>query len=232
MDALRGLRLRLRGRARRAPAASRNADRAYLRPGARLRSGNLAILPATRGRLPALLRAQPETLPGDRAVRARRPPASALGPDSTCGRTCRATVSGGMASRGEPTDLASIGATTSSPSCSAARLLRGGAPSPTGSRFATSVAAPTCRCTGPPSPARRPAVCGPARGQHAAFAPADAIRAIQITSRSRACMRARSSWPAGPHRDRRPVRPDYGDPVPVGAGRAARVWACGVTPQP
>jgi len=45
------------------------------------------------------------------------------------------------------------------------------------------------------------------------FKPADAIRAVQITSR----------FPAG--------KPDYGDPVPVEADEIPVFWACGVTPQ-
>jgi uncharacterized protein YcsI (UPF0317 family) len=64
------------------------------------------------------------------------------------------------------------------------------------------------------------------------FKPADAIRAIQITSRFPAVHGA-------------PVhiglpqmigiddleKPDYGDPVPIGSGELPVFWACGVTPQ-
>jgi uncharacterized protein YcsI (UPF0317 family) len=64
------------------------------------------------------------------------------------------------------------------------------------------------------------------------FTPADAIRAVQITSR----------FPgvhgAPVHLGRPDLigiadldRPDYGDPVPVGADELPVFWACGVTPQ-
>jgi uncharacterized protein YcsI (UPF0317 family) len=64
------------------------------------------------------------------------------------------------------------------------------------------------------------------------FAPADAIRAIQITSRF-------PSVHGAPVHIGRPdligisdlARPDYGDPVPVGADELPVFWACGVTPQ-
>lgn len=64
------------------------------------------------------------------------------------------------------------------------------------------------------------------------FSPADAIRAIQITSRFPAVHGA-------PVHIGRPdligiadlTRPDYGDPVPVGPDELPVFWACGVTPQ-
>jgi uncharacterized protein YcsI (UPF0317 family) len=64
------------------------------------------------------------------------------------------------------------------------------------------------------------------------FAPADAIRAIQITSRFPAVHGA-------PVHLGRPdligiadlARPDYGDPVPVKPDEIPVFWACGVTPQ-
>ena len=62
--------------------------------------------------------------------------------------------------------------------------------------------------------------------------PADAIRAIQITSRLPAVHGApvHLGFPEAigiAHLD----RPDYGDPVPVEAGELPVFWACGVTPQ-
>ena len=62
--------------------------------------------------------------------------------------------------------------------------------------------------------------------------PADAIRAIQITSRFPAVHGA-------PVHLGRPdligiadiAKPDYGDPVPIGADEYPVFWACGVTPQ-
>jgi uncharacterized protein YcsI (UPF0317 family) len=64
------------------------------------------------------------------------------------------------------------------------------------------------------------------------FAPADAIRAIQITSRFPAVHGA-------PVHIGHPgsigigdiTRPDYGDAVDVGPGELPVFWACGVTPQ-
>jgi uncharacterized protein YcsI (UPF0317 family) len=62
--------------------------------------------------------------------------------------------------------------------------------------------------------------------------PADAIRAIQITSRFPAVHGApvHLGLPEaiGIHDL---SRPDYGDPVPVGANELPVFWACGVTPQ-
>lgn len=64
------------------------------------------------------------------------------------------------------------------------------------------------------------------------FTPADAIRAVQITSRLPAVH-------GGPVHLGFPeaigiaeiARPDYGDPVPVEPGELPVFWACGVTPQ-
>jgi uncharacterized protein YcsI (UPF0317 family) len=64
------------------------------------------------------------------------------------------------------------------------------------------------------------------------FAPVDAIRAIQITSRF-------PSVHGAPVHLGRPdligisdlSKPDYGDPVPVGPDEIPVYWACGVTPQ-
>jgi uncharacterized protein YcsI (UPF0317 family) len=65
------------------------------------------------------------------------------------------------------------------------------------------------------------------------FKAADAIRAVQITSRFPAVT-------ARPVHLGRPdligiadlARPDYGDPVPVAEDEIPVFWACGVTPQP
>jgi uncharacterized protein YcsI (UPF0317 family) len=62
--------------------------------------------------------------------------------------------------------------------------------------------------------------------------PADAIRAIQITSRFPAVHGAPVHLGL-PHllgiRDL--ARPDYGDPVPIASDEIPVFWACGVTPQ-
>jgi len=64
------------------------------------------------------------------------------------------------------------------------------------------------------------------------LAPADAIRAIQITSRLPAVHGApvHIGFPAAIGISDL-SRPDYGDPVPVEAGELPVFWACGVTPQ-
>lgn len=87
--------------------------------------------------------------------------------------------------------------------------------------FRTSIA---CRRAG--------AFAGPLVVTMRPYSPADAIRAIQITSRFPAVHGA-------PVHIGRPdligiadlARPDYGDPVPVGADELPVFWACGVTPQ-
>ena len=64
------------------------------------------------------------------------------------------------------------------------------------------------------------------------FKPADAIRAVQITSRF-------PSVHGAPVHLGHPqsigiddiAKPDYGDPVPVEADEIPVFWACGVTPQ-
>ena len=64
------------------------------------------------------------------------------------------------------------------------------------------------------------------------FKPADAIRAVQITSRFPAVHGAPVHLG---HPDAIGIadigKPDYGDPVPVGADEIPVFWACGVTPQ-
>jgi uncharacterized protein YcsI (UPF0317 family) len=64
------------------------------------------------------------------------------------------------------------------------------------------------------------------------FKPADAIRAVQVTSRFPAVHGAPVHL-GHPHligiADL--ARPDYGDPVPVAADEIPVFWACGVTPQ-
>jgi uncharacterized protein YcsI (UPF0317 family) len=64
------------------------------------------------------------------------------------------------------------------------------------------------------------------------FTPADAIRAIQITSRFPAVHGApvHIGLPEGIG-IKDVARPDYGDPSPVAAGELPVFWACGVTPQ-
>jgi len=64
------------------------------------------------------------------------------------------------------------------------------------------------------------------------FAPADAIRAIQITTRFPAVHGApvHIGLP-GLIGVRDVTRPDFGDPVPVGDHELPVFWACGVTPQ-
>ena len=80
------------------------------------------------------------------------------------------------------------------------------------------------------------ALAGPFRGPLVVsmrpFAPADAIRAIEITSRF-------PKVHGAPVHIGKPdligitnvAAPDYGDPVPVGADELPVFWACGVTPQ-
>jgi len=64
------------------------------------------------------------------------------------------------------------------------------------------------------------------------LAPADAIRAIQVTSRLPAVHGApvHLGFPEAIGISDL-ARPDYGDPVPVEAGELPVFWACGVTPQ-
>lgn len=64
------------------------------------------------------------------------------------------------------------------------------------------------------------------------LAPADAIRAVQITSRFPSVHGApvHIGLPAAIGIEEL-SRPDYGDSVPVGSGELPVFWACGVTPQ-
>jgi len=64
------------------------------------------------------------------------------------------------------------------------------------------------------------------------FKPADAIRAVQITSRFPAVHGAPVHL-GHPHSIgiKDIAKPDYGDPVPVGDDEIPVFWACGVTPQ-
>ena len=91
----------------------------------------------------------------------------------------------------------------------------------------------TCRCTAPISrctPAGR--FAGPLVVSMRPLTPADAIRAVQITSRF-------PSVHGAPVHIGLPeaigikdlANPDYGDSVPVGSGELPVFWACGVTPQ-
>jgi len=102
-----------------------------------------------------------------------------------------------------------------------------------GSASATSRSAATCRCTAPTSPAPRPGRslgrwwCRCGRSQ-----PAEAIRAVQITTRFPAVHGA-------PVHFGRPdligikdiAKPDYGDAVTIRDDEVPVFWACGVTPQ-
>ena len=90
-----------------------------------------------------------------------------------------------------------------------------------------------CRCTAPTSPARRPApFAGPMVVSMRPLKPADAIRAVQITSRF-------PSVHGAPVHLGHPqsigiadlAKPDYGDAVPVADDEIPVFWACGVTPQ-
>lgn len=89
---------------------------------------------------------------------------------------------------------------------------------------------PMYRTNVPCTPAGR--FAGPMVVSMRPFKPADAIRAIQITSRFPAVHGA-------PVHIGHPgqlgiadlAKPDYGDPVPVGSDEIPVFWACGVTPQ-
>jgi uncharacterized protein YcsI (UPF0317 family) len=100
-------------------------------------------------------------------------------------------------------------------------------------RSATSSATCACRCTAPISPAR-PAgpFAGPMVVSMRPFKPADAIRAVQITSRFPSVHGAPVHL-GHPHSIGIAdiAKPDYGDPVPVEADEIPVFWACGVTPQ-
>ena len=62
--------------------------------------------------------------------------------------------------------------------------------------------------------------------------PADAIRAVQITSRYPSVHGAPVHWGQPDAIGIRDLsRPDFGDPVPVHPGEEPVFWACGVTPQ-
>ena len=103
----------------------------------------------------------------------------------------------------------------------------------TACRSATSSARCACRCTAPISPAAPPGpFAGPMVVSMRPFKPADAIRAVQITSRFPSVHGAPVHL-GHPHSigiadiD----KPDYGDAVPVEADEIPVFWACGVTPQ-
>lgn len=62
--------------------------------------------------------------------------------------------------------------------------------------------------------------------------PADAIRAVQVTSRFPAVHGAPVHFGDPSQIGIRDIgRPDYGDPVAIGPGEVPVFWACGVTPQ-
>ena len=62
--------------------------------------------------------------------------------------------------------------------------------------------------------------------------PADAIRAVQITSRFPRCTARRCISVCRPQIGIADIgKPDYGDAVPIGPDELPVFWACGVTPQ-
>ena len=62
--------------------------------------------------------------------------------------------------------------------------------------------------------------------------PADAIRAVQITSRFPSVHGAPVHFGMPDQIGIKDInKPDYGDPVPIKAGEVPVFWACGVTPQ-
>src|SRR5260370_98005 len=88
-------------------------------------------------------------------------------------------------------------------------------------RYGTNIA---CKPSGP--------FAGPMVVSSRPFKPADAIRAVQITSRFPAVHGAPVHL-GHPHSIgiKDIAKPDYGDPVPVEADEIPVFWACGVTPQ-
>ena len=93
--------------------------------------------------------------------------------------------------------------------------------------------APTCRCIGPTFAC---APAGPFRGPLVVsmrpFKPADAIRAVQITSRFPAVHGAPVHFGEPEQIGIRDLmRPDYGDAPSIADGEVPVFWACGVTPQ-
>ena len=92
--------------------------------------------------------------------------------------------------------------------------------------------AATCRCTGPTCRRSAPACSAVPWSVHAPLKAADAIRAIQVTSRF-------PSVHGAPVHLGDPsligiadiAKPDYGDAVEILPGEIPVFWACGVTPQ-
>ncbi len=188
-------------------------------------------------RLPPVLPGQPQAVPDHRRVRARRPPHPHAGSRHRhphrraalprCGATASWSRRPTEVSQLWRDDLVSfvIGCSFSFEEA----LLEDGLP-----KSATSSVQPAlCRCTAPPSPAcRRGPFVGPMVVSMRPLRPADAIRAVQITSRFP------SVHGAPVHLGHPQVigiadinKPDYGDAVPIGADEMPVFWACGVTPQ-
>src|SRR5260370_501509 len=89
---------------------------------------------------------------------------------------------------------------------------------------------PSCRANGPRTAAGRSP--GPRVGSMRPLKPADAVRAVQITSRLPVAHGApvHIGFPEAigiPDLD----KPDFGDAVPMEPGELPVFWACGVTPQ-
>ena len=189
---------------------------------------NLAILPANLAAdFLRFCQLQSEAVPAARHVGARRPA------DTRSRRRSRhphrraalPRLARRRAGRGAERPHGAAGATTWSPSCSAAPSRSRRRWSQTGSRCATSTQAATCRCTAPRSTTARPArSAGRMVVSMRPFTPADAIRAVQITSRFPSVHGApvHIGLPAADrHQDI--AKPDFGDPVDDPRRRAACV---------
>ena len=100
-----------------------------------------------------------------------------------------------------------------------------------GSPFVTSSWLATCRCIAPMCRARRPAR-SPVHSSCRPFNPADAIRAIQITTRFPAVHGAPVHFGDPAQIGISDIaKPDYGDAVTIRPDEVPVFWACGVTPQ-
>ena len=197
--------------------------------------GNVCILPRSPGRSTSPRSASATRALARSSAWARRAtrgcPTSAT---STSARTCRATASTATASwrASRPTSW-TCGRTTWSHSCWAAASPLNCRCCRKASSCSTSSAAPSCRCTARRS---RCVPAGPFKGTMVVsmrpLKPADAIRAVQITSRFPAVHGApvHIGFPeAIGIRDI--MRPEYGDAPVIGPGELPVFWGCGVTPQ-
>ena len=206
------------------------------RPRARLHPGQPRRAPAGRRlRLPALLRAEPQALPGARRHRRRLPRARADGPGRRPAhrRPALPDLARRRARRGAGGRERAL---ARRPRRLPDRLLvhvRARAARPRACRSATSSRASTCRCTAPRidcTPAGR--FSGPLVVSMRPMTPPQAIRATQVTSRYAPVHGApvHVGEPAAIGIDDLGA-PDYGDPVEVRDGELPVFWACGVTPQ-